>query len=83
MVKLNKNPIDNGRKENKRMNKELKIARIKVGLTQKQLATSVGVTSKYISLIERNDIKPSPKVMQKISDCLNVSVQNLFFEKVE
>ena len=61
------------------MNKKLKIARIEAGISQKQLATSVGVTSKYISLIERSNAKPSPKVMQKISDYLNVSVQELFF----
>ncbi len=61
------------------MNKKLKIARIETGLSQKQLADSVGVTNRYISLIERTDKKPSAKIMQKISDCLNVSVQELFF----
>lgn len=35
------------------MNTNLKIARVKCGLTQKELANSVGVTSKYVSLIER------------------------------
>lgn len=63
------------------MNKVLKFSRIEKGMTQKQLAAYVGVTGKYISIIERNDIRPSAKVMKAISDCLEVSVQNLFFSE--
>lgn len=66
----------------KQMNKTLKIARVEKGITQKELASHVGVTSRYISLIERNDLKPSPDVMQKISKCVDVSVQDLFFNEV-
>ena len=64
------------------MNKELRIARIRVGMTQKELANSVGVTNKYISLIERKNLTPSADVMKKISKCLGSSVQTLFFEKM-
>lgn len=65
------------------MNTNLKIARVKCGLTQKELAHSVGVTNKYISLIERKNLKPSPLIMEKISDCLNEPVQKLFFSERE
>lgn len=64
------------------MNDVLKVARIRKGITQKELAVSVGVTSKYISLIESKDIKPSPNIMQKIANCVNVSVQELFFRNI-
>lgn len=65
------------------MNKELRIARIKANLTQKELASAVGVTNKYISLIERKNLIPSPDIMQKISKCVDVSVQALFFDNLE
>ena len=42
------------------MNTNLKIARVKCGLTQKELANSVGVTSKYVSLIERKKFEAIP-----------------------
>lgn len=64
------------------MNKELRIARIRVGMSQKELANFVGVTNKYISLIETKNLIPSADVMKKISKCLGVSVQTLFFEKL-
>lgn len=64
------------------MNDVLKVARIRKGITQKELAVSIGVTSKYISLIESKDIKPSPNIMQKIASCVDVPVQELFFRNV-
>lgn len=61
------------------MNTNLKIARVKRGLTQKELANNIGVTNKYVSLIERKNLKPSPVIMEKISKCLEEPVQELFF----
>ncbi|MCM1235435.1 MAG: helix-turn-helix domain-containing protein [Ruminococcus flavefaciens] len=63
------------------MNICLKIARIKAGMTQAELAKKVGVTTRYISSIESKGNKPSPKVMEKISDVLDVTVQELFFRR--
>ena len=63
------------------MNSVMKIARIKKNITQKDLAVMVGVTGKYISLIESKNKKPSPELMQKISNCVGVSVQELFFSE--
>ena len=64
------------------MNDVLKVARIRKRITQKELAVSIGVTSKYISLIESKDIKPSPNIMQKIANCVDVPVQELFFRNI-
>lgn len=63
------------------MNKRLKIARIEKCMTQREVAEVVGVTSKYVSNIKINNLKPSPKIMEKFSQCLDVSVQELFFGK--
>ena len=62
------------------MNRNLKIARIKCNLTQKELAKSVGITNKYLSQIETGKSKnPSKPLMEKIAKVLNYSVQELFF----
>jgi len=63
------------------MNLALKIARIRADMTQAELAGKVGVTTKYISCIETKGNKPSPKVMEKISNAVDASVQDLFFRK--
>ena len=65
------------------MNKNLRIARTKKGISQKELAVKVGVTNKYISLIESKGLKPSAEVMWKISKCVDASVQELFFYDME
>lgn len=49
----------------------------------KELANSVGVTSKYVSLIERKNLKPSPAVMEKISKCVGEPIQKLFLVSYE
>lgn len=63
------------------MNKNLKIARIKAELTQKELAVKAGITGKYLSQLERGiSSNPSKPVMEKIAEVLGASVQELFFE---
>lgn len=63
------------------MNKNLKLARIRAELTQKELAKRVGITNKYLSQIERGvSLNPSKGIMERISKELNTSVQELFFE---
>ena len=64
-----------------KMNKNLKLARIRAELTQKELAKRVGITNKYLSQIERGvSLNPSKGIMERISKELNTSVQELFFE---
>ncbi len=63
------------------MNKNLKLARIRAELTQKELARRVGITNKYLSQIERGvSVNPSNGIMERISKELNTPVQELFFE---
>lgn len=63
------------------MGLNLKIARLKKGIKQKQLAERVGVSQQYITSLEngRND-NPTRKVMLKIAEELGCTVQELFFE---
>lgn len=63
------------------MNMNLKLARIRAELTQKELAKRVGITNKYLSQIERGvSVNPSKGIMERISKELKVPVQELFFE---
>jgi transcriptional regulator with XRE-family HTH domain len=50
-------------------------ARRRVGLSQSQLATRVGLTSQTISLYERGRIVPSAEMSLRIGDELGVSVR--------
>lgn len=61
------------------MNIKLKIKRIEKGLSQKELASIIGVTSQSISEYERGNTMPSYENMKKISKALDAPVQELFF----
>ena len=61
---------------------EVKIARIKKGLTQKELCKIVKTSPKKLVEIERGNYnKVSRELMIKISKALNTSVQELFFNE--
>lgn len=60
----------------------LKIARLKKGIKQRELASKVGVTQQYIGSLENNKYSnPTKKTMLAISKVLDVSVQELFFDE--
>lgn len=61
----------------KRIN--LTIRRIENGLTQTELAKKVGVANQTISDYESGRTDPSYKMMKRISEELNSSVDYLFF----
>lgn len=65
------------------MNKNLRIARIKCNLTQKQLSEIIGVSPKYLSCIETKGVIPSAKIMSKIAENLNRTVDELFFSEIK
>lgn len=48
-------------------------------MSLKQLGNEVGVTSQYLSSVLRGKANPSPNLAKKIADCLNVSVEDIFF----
>jgi len=56
-------------------------ARIKRGLTQKQLALLTGVDQSDISKIERGISNPSIKLLNKLADGLNMRLQIQFIPK--
>ncbi|GAA0236927.1 helix-turn-helix transcriptional regulator [Metaclostridioides mangenotii] len=66
------------------MSLNLKIARIKKGYKQKELAEKIGVSRYYLSNLENGKkVNTNIKIMQKLSEILEVSVQELFFSEEE
>lgn len=48
------------------------------GLTQAQLATTIGVTRKTINTVERGHYVPSTVLALRLADALNTTVENIF-----
>ncbi|MGY5237620.1 helix-turn-helix transcriptional regulator [Clostridium tertium] len=62
----------------------VKLARIKAGLTQKELAALVGLSNVTIVKIERGNYDSITRAtMIKIAKALNSDVQTLFFNEEE
>lgn len=62
----------------------VKLARIKAGLTQKELASLVGLSNVTIVKIEKGNYDSITRAtMVKISKILNSTVQELFFSEEE
>ena len=62
----------------KRFGIRVRDLRLKAGLTQEQLASEVGISVDFLSLIERGINAPSFKNIEKLSDALNVNTFELF-----
>lgn len=60
--------------------KQIKLLRIQNGLTQKQLAQEIGVTEKYISIVENNTRKPSLFFYRDVANYFKVSFDFLFID---
>ena len=60
---------------------ELKIARMRKGLTQEELAEKIGMAKITISAYEIGRSKPSLDVLIKLSDVLEVSIDELLGRK--
>ena len=66
------------------MNMNLKLARIKKGLTQRQLGKLVGLSNVTISHMEKSNCDNVTKsIMLKIAKALDATVQELFFDEEE
>ena len=57
----------------------LKTLRAKFGLTQAELANQVKVTRKTINTVENNIFVPSTILALKLSEALEVPVEDIFF----
>lgn len=62
--------------------KQVKIARIKAGITQECLADKLGISSVHLSNIERGNTKVSLSVMVGISKALCVSLDVLLCNEI-
>lgn len=65
------------------LGENIKKIRIEKGLTQKELADKVGISGAFMSLIEKGANNPSDENLKKISDVLNVSVDDLKTRETE
>lgn len=61
-----------------RIQNEVKLARIAVGLTQQQLADQAGVTRQTIGLIESGDYNPTIRLCLKLSQITGKTLDELF-----
>ncbi len=59
------------------MVKNLKMLRIKSGMTQQQLASMIGISQQSINKYENHDIEPDIKTLIAISDLFGTSVDFL------
>ncbi|MBT9857222.1 helix-turn-helix domain-containing protein [Blautia faecis] len=58
-------------------NDNLKEARLRSGLSQKEVAENIGVAKSTYSLYESGNREPNVHTIKKIADCLNVSADTL------
>lgn len=63
------------------MGLNLKIARIKKGLTQDELCEMVGIGRTTLSQLEQGKANPKLTLMKKLSKALEVSPVELFFSE--
>ena len=64
-------------------NENLKIARERKGLSQKDMAESIGVAKSTYSLYESGNREPGVPTIKKIADVLNVSADELLGINIE
>lgn len=63
------------------MKNNVKIMRLKMSMTQEQLARRVGVTRQTIGLIEKGEYNPSLQLCVAIAKELNKTLDDLFWEE--
>ncbi len=64
--------------KDKKLGKSVRKYRRLAGLKQYELAEKVGLSDKYIQLIESGERKPSLKTVYKIAVALGVKVKDIF-----
>ena len=61
------------------MENKVRLARVKVNLTQQELADAVGITRQTVSLIEKGKYNPSLKLCLQICYVVNEKLDELFW----
>ncbi len=64
-------------------NQAVKLARLKKGLTQKDLAQAVGVSRQTVNAIEQGDYNPTIRLCRAICKVLGKTLDELFWEEEE
>lgn len=65
------------------MNNQVKVGRVKVGMTQQELADAVGITRQTVSLIEKGKYNPSLKLCLQICYAVNARLDEIFWVEKE
>lgn len=58
----------------------IKVARVQLDMTQKQLAETVGISRQTMNAIEQGDYNPTIKLCRAICKALGKSLDELFWE---
>lgn len=61
-----------------RLHNQLKLHRVKLGISQQELAHRAGVSRQTISLIERGDDSPSVGLALTLAHICGVTVEDIF-----
>lgn len=64
--------------KDEKLGENIRKYRKKAGLKQNQLSEKIGLSDKYIQLIESGERKPSLKTVYKIAKVLGVKVSEIF-----
>lgn len=65
------------------MKNQVKVGRVKVGMTQQELADAVGITRQTVSLIEKGKYNPSLKLCLQICYVVNARLNEIFWVEME
>ncbi|HJE50721.1 MAG TPA: helix-turn-helix transcriptional regulator [Tessaracoccus flavescens] len=63
------------------LNKQMRLARMSLDLTQAELAKIVGVSRQTISMVEAGDHNPTLKLCIDICKALHTDLNSLFWEE--
>jgi transcriptional regulator with XRE-family HTH domain len=61
------------------LGKAIQTCRVKVGLSQGELAKLAGISVSYLSMLENSKRDPTISTVQKIANALGVPIEILFF----
>lgn len=62
------------------MNNSLFLLRSKFGLSQKEVAENIGITTSYYGMIEIGERTPSLVVAYKLAKFFKTTIENIFFD---
>lgn len=65
------------------MKNQVKVGRVKVEMTQQELADAVGITRQTVSLIEKGKYNPSLKLCLQICYVVNARLDEIFWVEKE